>query len=48
MKSLEELKKTYDQDRTVCGLLLPEGLVEASRIPEGTGNVSLSISGCAL
>ena len=27
-------KKTYDRDRTVCGLLLPEGLVEASRIPE--------------
>lgn len=27
-------KKTYDQDRTVCGILLPEGLVEASKIPE--------------
>ena len=27
-------KKTYDQDRTVCGIELPEGLVEASRTPE--------------
>ena len=27
-------KKTYDQDRTVCGILLPEGLVEASKLPE--------------
>ncbi|MDO4538278.1 MAG: phosphoribosylaminoimidazolesuccinocarboxamide synthase [Coriobacteriales bacterium] len=27
-------KKTYDVDRTVCGISLPEGLVEASRIPE--------------
>lgn len=27
-------KKTYDQDRTVCGIKLPEGLVEASKIPE--------------
>jgi len=27
-------KKTYDQDGTVCGLRLPDGLVEASRIPE--------------
>lgn len=27
-------KKTYDQDRTVCGIKLPEGLVEASRLPE--------------
>jgi phosphoribosylaminoimidazole-succinocarboxamide synthase len=27
-------KKTYDQDRTVCGIVLPEGLVEASKIPE--------------
>jgi phosphoribosylaminoimidazole-succinocarboxamide synthase len=27
-------KKTYDQDGTVCGIKLPGGLVEASRIPE--------------
>ena len=27
-------KKTYDADGTVCGIRLPEGLVEASRIPE--------------
>ena len=27
-------KKTYDVDRTVCGIKLPEGLVEASKIPE--------------
>jgi phosphoribosylaminoimidazole-succinocarboxamide synthase len=27
-------KKTYDQDGTVCGIPLPEGLVEASKIPE--------------
>ena len=27
-------KKTYDLDGTVCGIALPEGLVEASRIPE--------------
>ncbi len=27
-------KKTYDLDGTVCGISLPEGLVEASRIPE--------------
>ena len=27
-------KKTYDQDGTVCGIKLPEGLVEASRLPE--------------
>ena len=27
-------KKTYDHDRTVCGIRLPEGLVEASRLPE--------------
>lgn len=27
-------KKTYDQDGTVCGIKLPEGLVEASRIPQ--------------
>lgn len=27
-------KKTYDQDRTVCGLKLPEGLLEASKLPE--------------
>ena len=27
-------KKTYDQDGTVCGIKLPEGLVEASKIPE--------------
>ena len=27
-------KKTYDQDRTVCGIKLPEGLVEASQLPE--------------
>lgn len=27
-------KKTYDKDGTVCGIKLPEGLVEASRLPE--------------
>lgn len=27
-------KKTYDEDRTVCGIRLPEGLVEASQLPE--------------
>ena len=27
-------KKTYDEDRTVCGIKLPEGLVEASKLPE--------------
>ena len=27
-------KKTYDQDGTVCGISLPAGLVEASKIPE--------------
>jgi len=27
-------KKTYDQDGTVCGIHLPEGLTEASKIPE--------------
>ena len=27
-------KKTYDVDRTVCGICLPDGLSEASRIPE--------------
>ena len=27
-------KKTYDADRTVCGIKLPEGLVEASKLPE--------------
>ncbi|MEE8716419.1 MAG: phosphoribosylaminoimidazolesuccinocarboxamide synthase [Coriobacteriales bacterium] len=27
-------KKTYDQDGTVCGIRLPEGLVEASKLPE--------------
>ena len=27
-------KKTYDIDGTVCGIVLPEGLVEASKIPE--------------
>ena len=27
-------KKTYDADRTVCGISLPDGLVEASRLPE--------------
>lgn len=27
-------KKTYDQDGTVCGIRLPDGLVEASQIPE--------------
>ena len=27
-------KKTYDQDGTVCGIKLPAGLVEASRLPE--------------
>jgi phosphoribosylaminoimidazole-succinocarboxamide synthase len=28
------VKKTYDQDRTVCGIKLPEGLAEASKLPE--------------
>ena len=27
-------KKTYDEDGTVCGIKLSEGLVEASRLPE--------------
>lgn len=27
-------KKTYDEDGTVCGIKLPAGLVEASRIPQ--------------
>ncbi|MDM8299459.1 phosphoribosylaminoimidazolesuccinocarboxamide synthase [Collinsella tanakaei] len=27
-------KKTYDQDGTVCGIKLPAGLVEASKLPE--------------
>ena len=27
-------KKTYDQDGTVCGIELPEGLHEASKLPE--------------
>ena len=27
-------KKTYDQDGTVCGIKLPTGLTEASRLPE--------------
>lgn len=27
-------KKTYDQNGTVCGIHLPEGLTEASKIPE--------------
>lgn len=27
-------KKTYDKDGTVCGIELPEGLVEASKLPE--------------
>ena len=27
-------KKTYDENGTVCGIKLPEGLVEASRLPE--------------
>lgn len=27
-------KKTYDQDGTVCGIKLPAGLTEASKIPE--------------
>ena len=27
-------KKTYDADGTVCGIRLPEGLTEASKIPE--------------
>lgn len=27
-------KKAYDEDGTVCGIKLPEGLVEASRLPE--------------
>ena len=27
-------KKTYDADRTVCGITLPDGLVEASKLPE--------------
>jgi phosphoribosylaminoimidazole-succinocarboxamide synthase len=27
-------KKTYDQNRTVCGIELPDGLTEASKLPE--------------
>ena len=27
-------KKTYDEDRTVCGIELPDGLTEASKLPE--------------
>ena len=27
-------KKTYDIDRTVCGISLPDGLTEASKLPE--------------
>ena len=27
-------KKTYDQDGTVCGIKLPAGLTEASKLPE--------------
>lgn len=27
-------KKTYDEDGTVCGIRLPDGLVEASKLPE--------------
>ena len=27
-------KKTYDEDGTVCGIELPEGLTEASKLPE--------------
>lgn len=27
-------KKTYDEDGTVCGIQLPEGLTEASKLPE--------------
>ena len=27
-------KKTYDQDGTVCGIRLPDGLTEASKLPE--------------
>ena len=27
-------KKTYDENGTVCGIQLPEGLVEASKLPE--------------
>lgn len=27
-------KKTYDEDGTVCGIKLPDGLVEASKLPE--------------
>ncbi len=27
-------KKTYDADRTVCGITLPDGLTEASKIAE--------------
>lgn len=27
-------KASYDRDRTVCGIPLPEGLVEASKLPE--------------
>lgn len=27
-------KKTYDEDGSVCGIKLPEGLVEASKLPE--------------
>ena len=40
-------KKTYDIDRTVCGIRLPDGLTEASRIPEAifTPSTLLSLSG---
>lgn len=27
-------KKTYDEDGTVCGIALPDGLIEASKLPE--------------
>lgn len=27
-------KKTYDEDGTVCGIKLPDGLTEASKLPE--------------
>lgn len=27
-------KKTYDENGTVCGIQLPEGLTEASKLPE--------------
>lgn len=51
-------KKTYDHDRTVCGIPLPAGLVEASKLPEpiftpstkaalGDHDENISFSRCA-